>query len=187
MWCKVYFPQCFFNLLRSFIAVSILPEDSLSSFMESIEPLKGSKVPGHRVMHLTLAFLGDITEDEKGMLCRKISEVKFRKFTMKTTHIDAFPDIRKARVAYVGVESPEVMDLHGILNEKLPEKFRETRKFVPHLTVSRFKGPTDIRGLLRENENTDFGTYEVDRLTLYRSDLTPDGAVYTEMCSVQLM
>ena len=174
-------------MLRSFIAISIVPNDAIVSLMKSIEPLKGSKVPHNKLMHLTLSFLDEITESEKEQLCRILNGMQFNKFTIRTTHIDAFPDIRRARVAFIGIESHEILGLHRLLMENLPEKYREKREFVPHLTISRFKRPADIRGLLRENEEMDFGAYGVEKLTLYRSDLTPQGAVYTEMCSVQLM
>lgn len=174
-------------MLRSFIAVSIHPNDAVASLMKSIGPLRGSKVPHSKLMHITLAFLDEITENEKDQLCRIIHEIEFGKFEIRTTHIDAFPDIRRARVSYIGIDSPSILELHRILREKLPEKFRENREFVPHITISRFKRTTDIRGLLRENEDVDFGTYPVEKMTLYRSDLTPQGAVYTEICSVQLI
>lgn len=138
-------------------------------------------------MHLTLAFLDDISEEEKDLMCSLISSIEFEAFDLKTTHVGAFPDLGKARVAYIGIDCPEILRLHRILHERLPEKFREKRKFVPHLTISRFKIPSDIRGLMRETENRDFGKYRVEKLTLYRSDLTPQGAVYTEICSVQLI
>lgn len=138
-------------------------------------------------MHLTLAFLGEITEGERDAFCRIISGIEFRRFELRTTHIGAFPDLGKARVAYVGLESGEINRLHSTLYERIPENFRERREFVPHLTVSRFKLPTDIRGLFRENEKKDFGVYPVERLSLYKSELTPNGAIYTEMCGVQLM
>lgn len=155
--------------------------------MRALEPIKGSRVPKGEKLHVTLAFLDDIDEVEKSEICGIIKTISARHFDIATTHIGAFPDLRRARVAFVGFESPELLELHDNLNEKLPAKFRETRKFVPHLTVSRFKIPLDIQGLFRENEGKDFGRYVIDHLTLYRSELTPDGALHTELCSVQLM
>ncbi|AKA47875.1 hypothetical protein IX51_00880 [uncultured archaeon] len=173
--------------MRSFIAVSIQPNDAITSLMKAIEPLKGSKVPHNRLMHMTLAFLDEISEDEKNLICSILSGITYQSFQLKTTHVGAFPDLRKARVAFIGVDSPEVVQLQKILMERLPEKFREKRDFVPHLTVSRFKRPPDIRGLIGETGNADFGDYKVDKLTLYRSELTPQGAIYTEICSAQLI
>lgn len=164
-----------------------MPEDSITSLMKSIDPIKGSRVPRGELLHITLTFLGDITEQEERDLCAILKSISMPAFSVATTHVGAFPDLRKARVAFIGLQSPDLVSLHAYLDGKMDEKFRETREFVPHLTISRFKFPMDIRGLYRENEGKNFGTYRIDRVSLYKSELTPEGAVHTERCGVQLI
>lgn len=163
------------------------PNEEIRHVMEVLEPLKGSRVPKGEKLHVTLSFLDEINDSEKKAICTILSAVEAKSFEMAATHVGAFPDLGRARVAFIGFESPELIELHHNLMRMLPEKFRETRKFVPHLTVSRFKAPMDIEGLYRESEGKDFGRYRIDRVTLYKSELTPDGAIYTEICSVQLI
>lgn len=177
----------FLQILRAFVAVSLTPNVEVRKLMESLAPLKGSRVPHGEELHLTLAFLGEISDAERHLLCELISSIRFGSFDLKTTQIGAFPDLRKARVAFVGFERGQIEALHKILSEKLPARYRENRNFVPHLTVSRFKIPLDIRGLFHESEGKDFGHYHIEKLSIYKSELTPQGSIYTEMCSVQLM
>lgn len=173
--------------MRSFIALSITPNSEIQALKEKVEKVKSSRVPKGRELHITLFFLGDITEREKGEICQILSEVRFDSFTLRTTSIDAFPHLERARVAFVGINSPEIGQLHSMLQKRIPEKFKDKREFIPHLTISRFKSPLDLTVLYKENEGKDFGNYEVRSIALFKSDLTPTGAVYTEMCSVQLM
>ena len=59
---------------------------------------------------------------------------------------------------------------------------REKRSFSPHVTLARVKRgarPRGIGDLVREGRTKDFGNQEVRRVSLIRSVLRPDGAVYT--------
>jgi 2'-5' RNA ligase len=53
----------------------------------------------------------------------------------------------------------------------------EERAFKPHLTLGRWKDRAPRPTL----PAADLGTARIDHLTLYRSDLRPDGAVYTPL------
>lgn len=184
---KKYFLPADIQKLRAFIAVSIRPNQQVTELMGTFRGLRGARVPKGEEMHITLAFLGDISDIERTDFCRIISDIRFSSFTVSATHIGAFPGTLRARVAYVGVDSPELVGLHSALSAKIPEKYRDKREFVPHLTIARFKVPTDMNTLIKVSDSEDYGKYRVEKLTLYSSSLTPDGAVYKEECSVQLM
>lgn len=167
--------------------MSIKPSERIAELMDSLRVVKSSRVPKGDEMHITLAFLGDISDSERTEFCSLISKISYDSFTIRTTGIGAFPDATRANVAYIGVNSPELVGLQAALFAKIPEKFRDKREFVPHLTVARFKVRTDMRALFNLDGPEDYGEYPVGKLTLYSSNLTPDGAIYTEECSVQLM
>jgi 2'-5' RNA ligase len=66
---------------------------------------------------------------------------------------------------------------------------REKRGFKPHLTLARMKSPVAPRDLLAAVEQV--GNYEprplrARHLILYKSDLRPQGAVYTPMVEIDL-
>ncbi len=173
--------------MRAFIAVSIRPNSEISLLADSLREAENARVPRGEELHVTLSFLGDISEKDKDDICKSISSIVHEAFSIKTTSIGAFPQITRARVAFVGIDSNGLLELHSLVSGKIPQKYRETREFVPHLTVARFKRPMDLSVLYRENDGKDFGTYRIEKFTLFRSDLRPDGAVYTPVCTVQLM
>ena len=63
----------------------------------------------------------------------------------------------------------------------------EEREFTPHLTLGRVRSPRGwdrVVAILKEHEHMYFGECTIDSMTLYQSDLRPDGAVYTPLESV---
>jgi 2'-5' RNA ligase len=63
----------------------------------------------------------------------------------------------------------------------------EEREFTPHLTLGRvrsLRGWDNMLAMVREYESTSFGESEVDQVTLYQSELRPDGARYISLGSV---
>ena len=59
---------------------------------------------------------------------------------------------------------------------------KEERPFRAHLTLARIKSPQGLAGIERmlvESGTKGAGTFEARSLTLFKSDLTPKGAIYT--------
>jgi 2'-5' RNA ligase len=108
----------------------------------------------------------------------------------------AFPNLRQPRVIWIGVEAPQ--ELTAIQNgiESTTTRLgyaREERAFSPHLTlgrVSRNVTSQDIKAISQSLEQTRVGFLGatcIDKVHLYRSDLRPTGAVYTEIYSASLL
>ena len=60
----------------------------------------------------------------------------------------------------------------------------EERAFVPHLTLGRIRSPRGwdrVLPLVKAHEQTYFGESMIDHLTLYHSDLRPEGPKYTPL------
>ncbi|MES0349958.1 MAG: RNA 2',3'-cyclic phosphodiesterase [Desulfobacteria bacterium] len=184
--------------LRAFIAIS-LPEPVLQAIANAQETLKrgGLKIRWVRKegIHLTLKFLGDIDRDS----VEKISEAmeratgSFSPFTLWVEGIGVFPDLRRPRVAWVGV-SGEVEVLSALQRDLESQLSRlgfpkEKRGFRGHLTLGRVKGRLD-QTKLREGLETlsDFRTesFTAQSIVLFQSDLRPDGAVYSKLAELPL-
>jgi 2'-5' RNA ligase len=57
----------------------------------------------------------------------------------------------------------------------------ETRDYTPHVTLARIRSPRPCRTLanrLEEEQATNLGRFEVERIVLMRSELTPKGPTY---------
>ncbi|HET8904351.1 MAG TPA: 2'-5' RNA ligase family protein, partial [Saccharospirillum sp.] len=56
----------------------------------------------------------------------------------------------------------------------------EARRFQPHITLARFSQPSgSVRGVLASYRDYSAGVMPVNFFSLFQSDLTPDGPVYT--------
>jgi len=139
-------------------------------------------------MHLTLKFLGDVPEAGVPPLgdALRAAVAPHVPFRLALAGTGAFPDWRRPRVVWAGVaDGAEPLAAlaasveHALAPLGLPP---ERRPFSPHLTLGRIKEPDGLDALLRlaqAHGRDDFGAMTVREVTLYRSDLSPQGATYT--------
>jgi 2'-5' RNA ligase len=147
-------------------------------------------------LHLTLKFLGDQTEPVAATVSAAIDEVarRHRPFSVSVGGaIGAFPNFRRARVVWMGIErEPRLELLHHdveVACESLGFEL-EGRAFRPHLTLARVKERTEekeLRKLARASKDV---TYEeevsIASLDLMQSTLNPKGARYERLHSASL-
>ena len=110
------------------------------------EPLPGSKVPPEN-WHITLRFLGEVDDVQHDRLVSYIDEhLAVGAFRLRFGGLGAFPRPRKATVAWIAVDAPELAALAVLAEEAaiavgcMPEE----RPFHPHLTLSRIRPPADL-------------------------------------------
>ena len=140
-------------------------------------------------IHLTLKFLGDVEEAALPDVTRAVESVSARSpaFTLTTTAAGGGPHAGKARViwVHVGGDLEPLNALVGGLEEAMePLGFaREKRKFMPHLTLGRArKAPVT----LPPDTPCQQVSFRVDRVTVFKSELRPDGAAYAPLGYGQL-
>ena len=190
------------SLLRAFIAVEISPEvhKAIESKTAPLRAALGSSlvrwVPTSNI-HLTLKFLGDVSPTNVEMLSQMLNvEVsQHESFTIQFGGVGAFPNPRRPRVIWVGIQAPAGLEAlqHGIEAAAATLGYpNEKRPFSPHLTVGRVKqnaGPAGfqkVRNILDESKIGSLGTSQVNAVHLFKSDLKPNGAVYTRLFSAPL-
>ncbi len=137
-------------------------------------------------IHLTLSFLGDIQEARIKEVTAVMQEVaaNFRKFVIRLKGTGSFPPGRNPRVLWIGIEeSKPLLTLQSRLEDELEKKGfpKEKRPFHPHLTLGRVKDASSIKDVLNyldKLKTEDFGEMEVNKITLFKSTLLPQGAEY---------
>ena len=190
------------SVFRAFIPIE-LPEEMQTRLEQVIEHLNENLpevqvrwVPAKNI-HLTLKFLGDVSDANYEILTKILAaEVASHKsFVFSIGGLGAYPNKRRPRVIWVGVEAPNelLMLQRGIDAETARLGYAsEKRKFTPHLTlgrVSRNASARDIRTisqLLEKSEVGFLGVARVEEICLYRSELKPGGAVYSRLFTAKL-
>ena len=187
--------------IRTFIAVE-LPGDikkRLDEVEDSLKALRiGAKWVAPESIHLTLKFLGEISTDTVKGVTDVIEEAALGipEFRLKVRGLGVFPDPRRVRVVWAGLEGEvdKLVELQKRLDRGL-EKLGfvpESRPFTPHLTLARVRDDTPAvqrQSMAKLVESTAFegGEFSVDSLSLMRSQLRREGAIYTRLVSVPLL
>lgn len=190
-------------MIRSFVAIE-LPDpaqDALRGVSERLrrkvpyDSVRWSRVSG---IHLTIKFLGDVSEADLPKIKTALAQVGQRHGPFRFTigGVGCFPNVKRPRVVWVGIE--EVTGSLAALQRDVEKSLAalgfqpEKRAFHPHLTLGRTKrnvGSRD-RGRLGEVIATagigELGQVQVRSFVLMRSDLRPDGAVYTPLALFDL-
>ena len=187
--------------LRAFIAVEI-PLDIRQDIEHATSNLRrgtGSLIRWVAVenMHLTLKFLGDIPTANMEVLTQMIRAEadSFNCFDIHLTGIGSFPNPKRPRVIYIGIQAPAELEAFQRQLESATRRLgynSEERAFAPHLTIGRVRQniPQDdqqkIRRALEASKIDSPGTAKVNSVHLYKSDLKPTGPIYTKLFSAHL-
>jgi len=188
--------------IRSFIAIE-LPDDLRAGLAQLQDRLKeGNQPPVKWVdpnsIHLTLKFLGNIAVDKIGEITKAMEKAaqEIPPFQLKVKDLGVFPNLRRVQVAWVGIngEIDKLSHLQQRIELNLaPLGFaRESRPFVAHLTLARLRdraSPDERQKFGQLIINTELEavyTIKVDSINLMRSQLTREGAIYSQISSVRL-
>jgi 2'-5' RNA ligase len=188
--------------VRCFIAIE-LPEEIKKGLKDLQAKLKaGGQFPAKWVdpygIHLTLKFLGNVAQDKLDEITRAVEEASqgIAPFNLDVKGLGVFPNPRRVQVAWVGVvgEVEKLANLQQRLESKLePLGFApENRRFTPHLTLARIRDRASIDErerfgqLITETEFEGGYSWPVTAVNLMRSQLTREGAIYSQISSVEL-
>ncbi|MEO0275895.1 MAG: RNA 2',3'-cyclic phosphodiesterase [candidate division WOR-3 bacterium] len=176
--------------MRTFIAIDIpdeLKEKIYNAFNREREKIKGVKWVEKENLHITLKFLGEIKEEKVKEVEKILDELsnKFKSFEIKLGELGGFPEFKNPRVLWIGVSPYEKMEeIFNFIEERIESINieKEERKFHPHITIARIK---ERKGVSFEKKKFDY-KFKVDRIVLFKSDLRPEGPIYTQIKEVKL-
>jgi 2'-5' RNA ligase len=149
-------------------------------------------------LHLTLHFFGEVAEPDVDDLCAVLG-VPFDSaaYDLELGAPGTFPSAGRPRVVWLGLDrgQDETIALQKAVATRLHAapfmRSPDARPFHPHLTVARVR-PGARPGLARDlsaaldAELPPGGACRVDRVTLYRSHLSPRGPSYEALMQVPL-
>ena len=188
--------------VRAFVAIE-LPSSvkfALSQLQDNLKRSEHASVKWVDTgsIHLTLKFLGNIATETIPELTKVLSEAArgITPFHLELGEMGVFPNLRAPRVVWVGLRG-ETATL-SVLQENIESALiplgfpPENRAFSPHLTLGRVRekaSPGERRSLgqaVASSKVASMEPFPVDSLSLMRSTLTREGAVYSRLYSVAL-
>jgi len=186
------------QVFRSFVAIDVpaLIRTRLSQFAERNRNLTQYRWVESDSLHVTLNFIGDVTQQDVSSLCRRIESTvqAIPPFRVSLKGIGVFPKAERPRVIWAGVESgtQEMLAVYSRVAELLEslQYDRDRHEFRPHVTLARLKrnvpAESDVSAVLAKNLNVDFGEFEAKQVVIYESVLEKSGPRYTPMARIKL-
>ena len=184
--------------LRAFIAAE-LPDEVRTALGRVQADLAAAGVRARWVrpegIHLTLKFLGQIPPEAaaraaEGMAAAVAGQTGV---DLAMGRLGVFPGPRRPRVVWAGLEG-DIAALEGL--HRRVERALGARGFPPegrpfraHLTLGRFGesgAPGPVAAALAAAAVPNAGAFAIRELVLFKSDLRPEGAVYTPLARAAL-
>lgn len=176
--------------MRLFIAIE-LPAELKQALGKLRCDLPDARWVPAEQMHLTLAFLGEMEEENAWRLRAELARIQLPPFTLALTGTGCFPHRQRPRVLWVGL-APEARLAQlaaavqgAILACGLPV---EERLFSAHITLARLRFPATREGgaFLDQPLPAPPSSFFVGEFLLFQSRLTPQGAEHLPLARFPL-
>lgn len=169
---------------RLFVALRP-PEDVADALLDTMEGIPGARWQDADNLHVTLRFAGEVDRHMAADLHTALEGVVFSPFPIAIAGVGHFEGNRRARAIWARIAPNAALDELQMRIETACRRAglpAETRKFTPHITLARLNsGSGPIGDWLYANGRLKLGPWQVDGFSLFESDLTSNGAIYSEV------
>jgi 2'-5' RNA ligase len=161
--------------MRLFTAIDLPPEmlEKLREFLARLRPLAKLRWSAVENLHITTKFIGEWPEARIQDMKRALFGVtSMGPIGISVRGVGWFPDARRPRVFWAGVEGGEPLaglahaTEHAVATLGVP---LETRVYSPHLTLARVKEVVQIDDVVSSAGDPDFGGFQPSSFFLYLS------------------
>lgn len=177
--------------MRTFVAVEISNRDIINSIEKFQSKMSiNAKAVEPKNLHFTLQFLGEISEEISEKIILALRKIEFTSFKVNLKGVGAFPKPKFPRVIWIGTDDEGGNSLiklsKEVQNVLEPLGFHQDKPFKPHMTVFRIKKKIgDITKELEKQKTLNFGIQEVSSLKFKKSELTPNGPIYSDVTEIK--
>jgi len=156
-----------------------LPEDIKRDVLEiqrKIPPFRGKLVEEDN-LHLTLKFLGEISEKDLNEVKEILKRVHFRKIECSIESLGFFSE-SFVRIVCIYLKNSE--DLQREVDEALKDLFKTENRFMSHLTIARIKSVRNKNEFIEKLKKINFDkvSFFIKEICLIKSELKKEGPEY---------
>ena len=181
------------RVIRTFVAICLDAElrRAISAAAERVKKLVPNvKWVAPDNLHVTLKFLGGITDKRVASVKAALDELacEFEAFDMTVAGLGVFPNPRRPRVIWVGIENgrEQLVALAKAIEDRLVKAGfeKEDKPFKSHITIGRVREGKPVGDLTDAVEGAaanEIGLQRVDRIVVMESVLKPQGPEYTPL------
>ncbi len=179
--------------IRTFISVSVAAtvSDTLAAIQARLQKTGadiGWVAPAN--IHLTILFLGTVFEAQTVTLSAAMDDIAtaYPSQLLEIKGLGAFGRPNAPRILWAGLKGNLdpllAMQIELAAAATRTGIYPDTKPFQPHLTIGRVRSSRRARELLHAIEpfqDTVFGPLEVNSVFMMKSELTPQGPIYTTL------
>jgi 2'-5' RNA ligase len=162
--------------------IGIRPPDHVrEALIDTMEALEGARWQDDEQLHLTLRFIGEVERPAANDLAVALAGIAWPSFELAIEGVSHFerkgmPNAIWARI----LPAPELTGLRTKIERAcdLAGHGRETRRFMPHITIARLSRHTGPTAPWLARHSGLRATWRVDGFTLFESHLLASGAHY---------
>jgi 2'-5' RNA ligase len=168
---------------RLFVAID-LPDTIKDQLGALCDGVPGAKWVKRDQLHLTLRFVGEVTDVKFRVIQDTLNRIRAAPFAMAMQGVGQFPPKRAARVLWVAVDVPPEL---GVLQRQIETTLvklsypPEERPFSAHITLARLKTPpppSAIQDYLARHSAFQSEPFSITEFVLFSSVLAPEGPTY---------
>ena len=177
-------------MMRVFVAIEITNSEVINLIEKFQNELKiDAKPVESRNFHFTLQFIREVSEEMSQKIIQSLQKIEFSSFNIMLKEVGAFPKAQSPRVIWIGTDehgASMLIQLSKKVKKALePLGFFPDKPFKPHITVFRIKKKIgDITKELENGKTVNFGIQKVLNIKLKKSELTPNGPIYSDLVEV---
>ena len=147
--------------------------------------ISGARWQDEDQLHLTLRFIGEAESWLAGDVHAALQRVHHPAFDIRLAGIGSFDRRGRVEAIWAGLAPQDsIKALHGKIDQALVRAGLEPerRAYLPHITLARMgRSVGDVRGFVEMSGGLSSPEFRVDRFSLFESQLSPLGALYTEV------
>jgi 2'-5' RNA ligase len=175
--------------VRLFVGIPVHAGDGLAAAVQELRGLAPSaRVVAPRRRHVTLRFLGELPEAAPVEAALREGLRGAAPLEGRLAGLGAFPDVRRARVAWAGVEAAGLADVAQRVRSATQDLgVPESHPFAAHLTLARLPHPLDLGPWCARHAGQPWGAFAAGAVVLYRSRTGgAGGAAYEALAAIPL-